>query len=194
MKPLPKTFFHQIAKLYYSQHILLTIREAIVPASGLKLLDAPCGTGTLHDICMPCSYYGIDIDQQRVAECKNNFPGGNISVADASNLNFSDNYFDRILAAGLFHHVNEAGANKILGEFARILKPSGRLVVFDAIWPTKYYNIVGWAGRKIDQGNYVRHTHEYVPMFEQWFGIINMSCPSRLGFDYILAVLQIKSV
>jgi len=190
MQPLNKTIFSKIAAFYYSQAFLDGIRMAIAPMPGIKILDAPCGTGALYNICMPCSYYGLDIDEDRVADCVQHFPEGFFCVANASKTNFPDAFFDIILAAGLFHHVDDKLAHKILEEFSRVLKSSGKIIIVDAIWPRNIFNIVGWIGRKMDQGDFVRHPKEYFDIFNKHFEIISNTFNIRLGFDYIITELR----
>jgi ubiquinone/menaquinone biosynthesis C-methylase UbiE len=190
MKPLHKAIFSKIASFYYSQELLDAIGRAIVPMPEIKLLDAPCGTGALYNICMPCSYYGIDIDEDRVADCIQHFPEGRFSTANASNTHFPDAFFDIILAAGLFHHVDDQLAHEILEEFKRVLKNFGRIIIFDAIWPCNILNIVGWIGRKMDQGDFVRHSNEYIDIFTNHFKITSHTFHTRLGFDYIITELR----
>ena len=190
MRPLHKTIFSKIAAFYYSREFLDNIRMAIAPMPGIKLLDAPCGTGALYNICMPCSYYGIDIDGDRVADCIQHFPEGRFYVANAAKTNFPAAFFDRILAAGLFHHVDDQLAHEILEEFKRVLKNTGRIIVVDAIWPRNIFNVVGWIGRKMDQGDFVRHSNEYIDIFSKHFEITRLTFHIRLGFDYIITELR----
>lgn len=190
MRPIQKDLFSRIAAFFYSQNFLNEIRMSIAPQPGLKILDAACGTGALYDICMPCLYYGLDIDENRIMDCIQNFPEGHFCVADASKTNFPDAFFDIVLAAGLFHHVDDQLANEILKEFKRLLKKSGKIIVIDAIWPSNIFNVVGWIGRKMDQGDFVRHSNEYVDIFSKHFEIANHSFNATFGLEYIIAELR----
>jgi cyclopropane fatty-acyl-phospholipid synthase-like methyltransferase len=42
------------------------------------------------------------------------------------NLPFSNNYFKKILALGVFHHISDEGVNNILKDFDRMLLPKWR--------------------------------------------------------------------
>ena len=192
MKALPGFCFDIIANLFYSKEIKELIKREINPATGLNLLDAPCGTGTLFDICKPCNYTGIDIDKNRVLKAQDRYAGGKFLVSDASNLPFPEKKFDLILAAGLFHHVDDECSIKILSEFSRVLKPTGRIIVFEAIWPLHRYNIVGYLARKMDQGRFVRYCEGYENLFKKYFHIQVRYFPSRLGLDYFLTALVLR--
>lgn len=188
MNPLPTRLFSAVANLFYSPEVLATIRERIEPAPGLKLLDVPCGTGTLFEICRPCEYYGVDIDERRVQTVQRTFGDDAIvRCSSAAVLPYPPETFDRILAAGLFHHVPEEVADQILLEFLRVLRPGGKLILFDAIWPRQWWNVVGWVARHIDEGKFVRDTSWYQTVFQRYFTEESLSHPHRLGLDYILA-------
>jgi ubiquinone/menaquinone biosynthesis C-methylase UbiE len=190
MKALPSEIFSQIASLFYSSAILSAISEAIAPAPGLTLLDVPCGTGTLRSICAPCTYMGVDIDESRVRAARLKFRNTDeFCVGNAAALDYPAGSFDRILAAGLFHHVDDGLAQAILTEFARLLKPSGQVVVFEAIWPRRWYNFIGYVARKMDQGNYVRHPGHYDALFSKRFTVRSREFTSMLGLDYLLETL-----
>ncbi len=55
--------------------------------------------------------------------------------ADAQSLPLASESFDRIVCASSFHYFSEPGA--VLGEFRRLLKPEGRLIVID--WSDDYW-------------------------------------------------------
>lgn len=192
MKALPVNLFSFVANLFYDEKIMGAIRSLIAPAPGLKLLDVPCGSGVLFNICSPCEYYGVDVDEARVVEAANLYPSGKFSKGDASRLEFPESNFDIILAAGLFHHVDDDLAAKIVDEFHRVLKPEGRVVVFEAIWPRNPLNVAGLLARKMDQGDYVRHPEEYMPFFERKFSVESKDYPSKLCLDYLLVTLAPK--
>lgn len=190
MAPLPSSLFSWLANVYYSPDILASIREQIAPAAGLKLLDVPCGTGILHSICLPCEYQGVDIDPVRVESARKTLGSGlAIRHGDASALDLPDSSVDRILAAGLFHHVNDEVAVRILDEFARVLKPGGHVVVFEAIWPRNRANLFGRIMRHMDEGKFVRQPEAYGALFKKRFSTRARSFPARLGLDYLLESL-----
>ena len=193
MMTLPAFFFNFLAGIYYSKEIRTLLQKAIAPQPGLRLLDVPCGTGTLKDLCKPCAYVGGDLDTKRVLQAGLGGNANSFLTLDASQMPFADRSFDRILAAGLFHHVDDSVARKILSEFLRVLKPGGRIVVFEAIWPTNAYNLMGWLMRKTDEGKFVRNPAAYKKLFIDFFQVGSMSFPGRLGLDYLLTALSLNS-
>ena len=97
--------------------------------------------------------------------------------------------FDVILASGLFHHVDDDLLNRILHEFSRVLKPGGRVVVLDAIWPTSKYDVIGYLARYLDEGKHVRHVTEYIDHFNRVFVVDQPVTFTKLGSDFLLVKL-----
>lgn len=107
---------------------------------GQKLLDAGCGFGgTIQQINtehsgMDLTGLNIDARQLAAAEAQTKPANGNKVgwvEADACQLPFEDNTFDRVLAVEcIFHFPSRA---KFLAEAARVLKPGGYLAVSDFV-------------------------------------------------------------
>lgn len=191
MEALAPAIFSKIADFFYSPALLAKIQGYINPALGQRLLDVPCGTGTLFHLCQPCEYHGVDIDEKRIQTMQNRYAGkATVHCASAAELPYPDQFFDRILAAGLFHHVPEDIAQKILLEFNRVLKKDGQFILFDAIWPQHWWNLAGYFGRKMDQGKFVRHAKWYEQAISAHFTPEKCEYPSRLGLEYILATFN----
>jgi ubiquinone/menaquinone biosynthesis C-methylase UbiE len=107
--------------------------------NGQRVLDLGCGTATLSILIKKAQpgadVIGIDGNRKiiEVAEAETRKQGVNIPLFDAMvfDLPCRDNYFDRVFASMLFHHL--ATKDKILAakEMCRILKPGGELHVAD---------------------------------------------------------------
>jgi ubiquinone/menaquinone biosynthesis C-methylase UbiE len=186
---LAPTTYSRLMGLFYDHGLKSRIRELIGPEQGLRLLDVACGSGDLVDVTRPCRYIGTDIEFLRVRHASRDEHTAHV-VSDASALPFAARSVDRILAAGLFHHVSDATAAAVLGEMARVLRPAGRVVVLDAIWPRRWYNVTGLVARYLDDGRFVRHPPEYTRLFSSAFEIRSLEYPGRLSLDFVLAVLD----
>jgi ubiquinone/menaquinone biosynthesis C-methylase UbiE len=107
--------------------------------NGQRVLDLGCGTARLAILIKKAKpgadVIGIDGNPRiiEVAETQTRKQGVNIPLFDAMvfDLPCRDNYFDRVFASMLFHHL--ATKDKILAakEMYRILKPGGELHVAD---------------------------------------------------------------
>lgn len=190
MAHLPPQLFDRVARLFYSEEVVSGIRERLNLRPGIRLLDIPCGTGSLRDICNPSNYVGADLNPERIYSFREKIAGETLLVADSSKTPFVSKSFDRILVSGLFHHLDDAMSIETLNEFHRILCPEGKIVVFEAIWPKSHFNILGQFARKMDDGKFVRHPEEYSSLFGQYFRVTDVNYPSKLGLDYYLGVLS----
>lgn len=97
------------------------------------VLDIACGTGFGTDILAAHAsggkVIGGDISADAIAECQQQWKKTNISfrVLDGTALDFPDAYFDVIASFETIEHTTSY--RKMLAEFARVLKPSGKLIL-----------------------------------------------------------------
>lgn len=99
---------------------------------GEKILDSGCGSGRLFGILKEkkVDYYGIDISENLIEIAKKNFPEGKFEVADALNLPFPDNFFDKVYSISVLHHIPSKELRlKYLKEAKRVLKQKGILIL-----------------------------------------------------------------
>lgn len=97
-----------------------------------SIADIACGTG--YGVALLCNQggakdvIGIDCCAEAIAYAKNRHcpPGCQFQVADATRTGLPDHSLDLITSFETLEHVADAGA--LLQEFARILKPGGRLI------------------------------------------------------------------
>ena len=109
-------------------------------ADGQRLLDVGCGFGgTIQQInAGHCDMHltGLNIDPRQLAaaEAQTKAANGNHIAwveADACQLPFEDNSFDRVLAVECIFHF--PSRERFLAEAARVLKPGGYLAVSDFV-------------------------------------------------------------
>ncbi len=103
------------------------------------LLDVGCGTGEILT-GISAKYpkarlYGLDISRKmlQVAGKKNSDGRITYICGDAEKLPFRDNMFDVLVTSESFHHY--PNPQQALREFARVLKPGGRLLLCDMYRP-----------------------------------------------------------
>lgn len=102
---------------------------------GDKILDAGCGNGRLLELLKDkkIDYIGVDISENLVKIAKEKYPSNNFLTADALNLPFPDNYFDKVFSIAVLHTVpSKEFRQKALLELKRVLKPQGLL--FLTVW------------------------------------------------------------
>jgi SAM-dependent methyltransferase len=102
-----------------------------------KILDIGCGYGSLSAYLAKSGFevYGIDADSQSIETAKCLFPElcpERMRTMDAESLDFPDDYFDGIALRDTLHHIFEEGSTELaFSEMERVLRPGGRLVIFD---------------------------------------------------------------
>ena len=85
----------------------------------------------------------------------------------AEKLPFRPAVFDEIRSTSFFHHLDDASVRKTLFEMDRCLKPGGRIVVFDAVWPNpKYSRPLAWLTFALDRGRYIRTEESFRHLLE----------------------------
>ncbi len=116
---------------------------------GYAVLDVGCGPGTdtiaLARLVGPTgSVVGVDADADMVAEAQRRAEQAGCSAwcthqqADATDLPWEAGTFDACRSERLFQHLhNPAG---VLAEMARVTKPGGWIVIWDADWGTLSIN------------------------------------------------------
>lgn len=94
-------------------------------------LDAACGTGRLGDLLAARGHrvIGVDSSPEMLAIARAKVPAGDFRSGDLYRLPVDDAAIDLVTCALALTHVTDLGP--VLAEFARVLRPGGRLVISD---------------------------------------------------------------
>jgi 2-polyprenyl-3-methyl-5-hydroxy-6-metoxy-1,4-benzoquinol methylase len=109
--------------------ILAVLRDfqQVADLSSYTLLDMGSSTGIIDNYLADhfAKVIGVDIDKEAIEFAKNSFLKSNLEfrVADAMNLEFSDNEFDVVVCTHIYEHVPDA--HEMTREIFRVLKPGG---------------------------------------------------------------------
>lgn len=108
---------------------------------------------------------GVDVNPDYVSDFPNRTKHEGVEVqaivGDATNLPFESGSVDECRSVALLHHLTEAQVEACLREMGRILKPCGRIVIFDAVWPKNpFFRPIPWLMWKFDRGEWIRHEEE----------------------------------
>jgi len=167
---------------------------------GLHLLDIGCGTGddvrTLaHAVGPHGRSVGVDASAVMIAEAQHRHAASGLSVAfvvgNAQHLEFADASFDRCRAERVLMHLDDPA--RALAEMARVVRPGGKIVVFDMDWGMMFVDSPyqettrtilqafsdgmrhGWIGRSL-------------PRLCQMVGLADVTCvPHTVHLDYAFA-------
>lgn len=102
--------------------------DFIETEEGDNVLDIACGTGQLTRR-LRGEVLGVDgsLEMIKIAQDK----GGNFEVQDATNLNFEDKSFDKVVISMALHEMPIEDAKKALTEAKRVLRDKGVLYIID---------------------------------------------------------------
>jgi ubiquinone/menaquinone biosynthesis C-methylase UbiE len=106
----------------------------------LRLLDVGCGTGRFLDsvkqVWPRLSVLGVDLSEPYIHDAKRNlhrWSWTTLMVAKAESIPIADASQDAVTSIFLFHELPPKVRRAAFAEFARILKPGGRLVLVDSL-------------------------------------------------------------
>src|SRR5438445_6955605 len=110
---------------------LAELRALIAPTSGVRLLDVGGGAGAATErFATGCAEVVVlEPDRRKVAQGRELRPAIRFQEGRAEKIPFPDGTFDRVTAVVAFHHIEDQ--ESALGEMRRVLKGSGRLVLFE---------------------------------------------------------------
>ncbi len=106
--------------------------RAVIPAGSGEALDVGCGTGRLRPLLesLGFSYTGLDFAAS----------GPDVICADISS--YRDGQYDLILVAyALVHIVDDVKWRRALRNMARMLKPSGTIIIVDAVHASNHAHV-----------------------------------------------------
>ncbi len=140
------------------------IHKNVIIKPSDKILDIGCGTGAFSPLFKPGNYTGIEISPKKVTYCQQKFPDYTFLQMSGTQLEFPDNSFDLILVLGVFHHIHDTNATKMLAEIKRALKPRGTVLVIEpTLSPTS--SRLNWYMQFIDKGKFIRYNEQYLDLF-----------------------------
>jgi ubiquinone/menaquinone biosynthesis C-methylase UbiE len=106
------------------------------------VVDLGCGNGGLALLLaelgrMPVRYIGLDLLEERIAAGRAAVPWGEFVVGSADWLPVPDGTADVVVMATLLSSLREPFLQEAVAtEVARVLRPGGRLVVYDIRYPS----------------------------------------------------------
>jgi len=107
---------------------------------GVSLLDYGCGAGDLMRVLAGLGgrgpFTGCDVSTGMLAEAARRWPAAlgpapALAAQDGARTPFADGQFDAATISAVLHHVPPAERPAVYAELGRILKPGGRLYVFE---------------------------------------------------------------
>lgn len=130
-----------VEKQWPNEQLVIIFKGNYIPGfnkdfKGKKILEIGCGSGNNFEFykSMGLNIYGCEVDEKIINLLKNKIVSLNISadlkVGFNINIPYPDNFFDYLVSWNCIHYENnERDIKKAIEEYARVLKPGGRLIV-----------------------------------------------------------------
>lgn len=137
-------------------------------ARARRVLDVACGPGLDTRHFAHADYTGLDLDPGYVEHARARHPRARFLVADArSELLPHEPPFDFILANSFLHHVDDAGARRVLAQLARLVTEDGHVHVLDLVLPES--PCIARALARADRGDHPRTLDAWRTLFTERF-------------------------
>lgn len=161
---------------------------------GDKVLDLGCGNGRFYEefISRGAFYSGLDFSEKIIEIARKNNPKGNFKVADALNIPFENDSFDKVYSIAVLHHIPSFELRiKFLEEIKRVLRDDGYLIL--TVWDLKEkrkkrkFNFLAWWWELgMDKGD----------ILLPWYGVKDayFHCFSKEELSFLFQSLQFKII
>jgi len=137
------------------------------------ILDVACGLGRLLEASTEygCDLHGFDISDVAVEKAKKRLPHATIQVANAEQIPYPDNTFDRITCLGSLERMIDL--EKVLKEIRRVAKPDAKILFL-------VRNINGWSWKltKDILKTKVKASHQGAKSQADWSALFQ-----KIGFE-----------
>lgn len=110
---------------------LENVRLLVDPQPGDRVLDIGSAAGAIvHYLStFGCDVVGVDLSEVGVQKARERYPELRFEVGDAAKLPFADGSFDKVVAADVTEHLDDATLRAMFAESHRVLVPGGTLSI-----------------------------------------------------------------
>ena len=146
----------------YLRASLALFAESVGGAGGGPVADVGCGpgyvTGYLHDAGL--DVFGIDLSPEMIAIAARDYPDLSFQVGSMTDLALADDSLAGIVAFWSVIHVPDDAMPGVLGQFPRVLRPAGLLLVGFHVGDETRHTSEGYTGRAINVDSHHRRPGE----------------------------------
>jgi len=166
MELSPKMYHWFVRPKWFTERYNNTIKSLLADFNfdNKEVLDFGCGIGSISSIFNPENYLGIDCDARRISYARHRYPQYRFEATRDNNLPIQNKSKDYILIMAVLHHISSQGLSEYLGEFRRVLKPDGKIIVIEPCFFEKFH-LSNWCMSSFDRGKYIRNEGEYLKIF-----------------------------
>jgi SAM-dependent methyltransferase len=154
----------------------LLVKDYIRPRSNMSVLDIGCGPADVLEYFSVDRYIGIDLNPAYVATAERRFGDkGKFLVGDAAGIEVSESEkFDRVLALGLLHHLDDDEVRILAKSARRLLAAGGKFVSADPCYIPGQNPLARYLISK-DKGRSIRALEAYRELLSPYFPKVTSS-------------------
>jgi 2-polyprenyl-3-methyl-5-hydroxy-6-metoxy-1,4-benzoquinol methylase len=178
---------------YYTQHTRIILDLVIRFGIG-RILDVGCGDAYITSLIFETfkDVIGIDISEKAIKIAREKSQGVRFAVTSCTNLPFSGESFDTIVASEIIEHVSYEDGKSFLKEAARVLTPKGRIIISTPNLSNLYRKYLGVFYKNPEHlKEYSKK--EFAELLSAHFGILHLnsgvSLPVSLPFVGTLPII-----
>lgn len=111
--------------------------EIRVEGEGARVLDYGCGTGQWVRFFEKrgFAYSGVDVSSEMIALARRQHPKADVAPLRRGQIPHANESFDMVASIAVVHHNDYSDQKRIVAELARVLRPGGALLLFEAVGP-----------------------------------------------------------
>jgi SAM-dependent methyltransferase len=144
--------------------------QYVEPEAGLRVLDLGCGPADLLRHLGDVHYVGVDLSEAYIRQAEADY--GSRGEFHCARLGGPEPLpggpYDRVLAVGLLHHLDDTSADRLLRQAAQVLAPGGALVTLDCCYAPNQSGLSRWMVSR-DRGEHVRRAEAYPVLAAPYF-------------------------
>lgn len=167
------------------------VDEVVRPQPGMRLLDIGCGPADILDYLPALDYQGYDISEDYLERARKKygqrgeFHCGELTTEDVARMP----PFDRVIAIGVLHHLDDAVATGLLRLASQALRPGGRLITMDPVLEPGQHPIARFLVKR-DRGQNVRTRDGYTALAKTVFESPTVTIRHKSGIPYTHCVME----
>jgi cyclopropane fatty-acyl-phospholipid synthase-like methyltransferase len=166
------------------------VREYVCPKQGDHVLDVGCGMGDILEYLPDVHYCGIDMSEDYIRAARSRYGDRGQFICKPLRDVVLDTpaYYDRVMANGLVHHLDDAEVLDLFRLIRKVLKPEGKLVTHDGCFVSGQARLARYLLRR-DRGHHVRDEEGYTKLATQVFPQVRVTIRHdllRLPYTHII--------
>ncbi|MCB4364624.1 methyltransferase domain-containing protein [Hydrogenophaga taeniospiralis] len=168
------------------------VDKFICPASGSRILDIGSGTSEiLQHLPANIEYWGFDISLEYVSAAKKKYGArGHFHCGLLSESLLADlPKFDRVLALGVLHHLDDGQAREVFSLAHKALEDNGRMIAIDPCLADDQSAIARYLISK-DRGQNVRDAEAYATLANGSFPRVHGEIHHRRWIPYTHWIME----